>query len=141
MFLLGRCLIKAVDFYRLCFEAFAKTPYTVVLSVGRHIAIADLGALSPNFNVRNHVPQLAVLKQSRLFVTHGGMNSVNEGLFFGVPLMVFPQGADQHRNVLTYPITSLRRDLQKKFFAVKGRAEDVTYNGLCRYNASGQFNG
>lgn len=93
----GTVFNQAADFYRLCFEAFAQTPYAVVLSVGRHIDIADLGAIPPNFIVRNHVPQLAVLKQTRLFVTHGGMNSVNEGLFFGVPLIVFPQGADQHQ--------------------------------------------
>jgi MGT family glycosyltransferase len=36
-----------------------------------------------------------VLERAALFVTHGGMNSVNEAMRAGVPTLVVPQGADQ----------------------------------------------
>jgi MGT family glycosyltransferase len=41
------------------------------------------------------VPQLQVLDRAALFVTHGGMNSVNEAMLAGVPMLVVPLGADQ----------------------------------------------
>ncbi|MFG2316063.1 macrolide family glycosyltransferase [Streptomyces tendae] len=67
---------------------------TVVVSTGKTDPSA-LGELPGNVLVRRSVPQLQVLDRAALFITHGGMNSVNEALFAGVPLLVVPQGADQ----------------------------------------------
>ncbi len=57
--------------------------------------ITDLGELPENVLVYNHVPQLEVLQIARVFISHGGMNSVQEGLYFGVPLLLFPQTEEQ----------------------------------------------
>jgi MGT family glycosyltransferase len=57
--------------------------------------MSRLGALPTNFIVRPFVPQLWVLRHAALFITHAGMNSVNEGLFASVPLLMIPQAADQ----------------------------------------------
>ena len=67
---------------------------TVIVSTG-HEEPADLGPLPANVLARRSVPQLEVLDRAALFVTHGGMNSVNEALRAGVPTLVVPQGADQ----------------------------------------------
>lgn len=67
---------------------------TAVVSAGRTDPVA-LGPLPSNVLVRPFVPQPEVLARSALFVTHGGMNSVNEALYAGVPMLVVPQGADQ----------------------------------------------
>ena len=49
---------------------------------------------------QGHLPQLLVLKNSnvRLFITHGGHNSVHEGVYYGKPLVVVPGAIDQHQN-------------------------------------------
>lgn len=48
-----------------------------------------------NAIVRAHVPQLEILRRAALFISHGGMNSVSEALYYGVPLLLAPQSADQ----------------------------------------------
>ena len=45
--------------------------------------------------MRAHVPQLEVLRRASAFVSHGGMNSVSESLYFGVPLVCVPQMGEQ----------------------------------------------
>jgi MGT family glycosyltransferase len=91
---LGTTFHNVPAFYRACFDALGGGPWQVVLSTGG--ANLDLGAPPENFLVRPFVPQLALLERAGAFVTHGGMNSANEALYFGVPLVVVPQRGDQH---------------------------------------------
>lgn len=86
------------DFYLKCFEAFADLPCKVIMSVGKHVDIPSLGPIPANFLVRNRVPQLDVLKRAQVFVSHGGMNSINESTYFGVPLVMVPQQFEQAFN-------------------------------------------
>lgn len=92
---LGTVFNQAIDFYKLCFKAFGNTNHTVVMSIGKQNQIGDLGDIPGNFIVKQYVPQTEVLQHAKLFITHGGMNSTNEGLYYGVPLIVIPQNADQ----------------------------------------------
>lgn len=76
-------------------NALAALGHPVVISTGGRLDPAQLGAMPANVVVRRWVPQLALLRRAALAVTHGGMNTVNEALLFGVPLVVVPQAADQ----------------------------------------------
>lgn len=51
-----------------------------------------------NVHLEKYVPQLNVLKYTDVFITHGGKNSINEALKFGVPMIVFPAGGEQEYN-------------------------------------------
>lgn len=93
---LGTVFNDKADFYRMCYEAFADIGRTVVLSIGKRTNIPALGTMPRNFIVQEFVPQLELLQRTALFVTHGGMNSVSEALYYGVPLIVIPQSADQN---------------------------------------------
>ncbi|CCW05415.1 TPA: glycosyl transferase [Bacillus cereus] len=92
---MGTVFNQQMDFYYICFETFKNFPATIILSVGKHIDINQLKNIPPNFKVYNYVPQLEVLKQANLFITHGGMNSSSESLYFGVPMIVIPVMGDQ----------------------------------------------
>ncbi|WP_339318274.1 macrolide family glycosyltransferase [Paenibacillus sp. FSL R10-2734] len=92
---MGTVFNQAIHFYKLCFEAFGNTDHTIVMSVGDKVQINDLGPIPKNFIVKNYVSQTDMLQYTKLFITHGGMNSAHEGLYYGVPLIVIPQSADQ----------------------------------------------
>jgi MGT family glycosyltransferase len=82
-------------FYKYCMEAFSGEASIVVLSVGTKVDINSLGAIPQNFIVRNTVPQLQVLKRANAFISHGGLNSVSEALYYGVPIVAIPLANDQ----------------------------------------------
>ncbi|PEC82277.1 glycosyl transferase family 1 [Bacillus cereus] len=92
---LGTVFNEALDFYKLCMKAFENSDYTIVMSIGNKTKISDLGNIPKNFIVKNYVPQTKLLTYTKLFITHGGMNSTHEGLHNGIPLIVIPQSADQ----------------------------------------------
>ena len=94
---IGTILKGRENFFRACLEAFEKEKVTVVLSVG-NFDISRLKHIPENFVIRNRVPQIAVLKQASLFITHGGMNSVSEAMIHGVPMLVIPFVSDQPVN-------------------------------------------
>jgi MGT family glycosyltransferase len=93
---LGTIFNALPKFYHACLEAFGGTQCRVLIATGAKVDIGALGPVPANIALREHVPQLAVLKRAALFITHGGMNSTSEALANGVPLLVFPQHGDQH---------------------------------------------
>lgn len=96
---LGSAFTKQPAFYRECVRAFADLPgWHLVLQVGRHVDPADLGAVPESVEVRDWVPQLAILRQADLFVTHAGAGGSQEGLATATPMIAVPQAVDQFGN-------------------------------------------
>lgn len=102
---LGTIFNKSVEFYESCFEAFGSMDVKIIMSVGMNIDISSFKNVPNNFIIRNYVPQLEILKYADLFITHGGMNSTNEGLYYSVPLIVIPHFFDQP--VVAYRVAEL----------------------------------
>ena len=81
--------------YQACIEAVKGTHWQVILSVGDQVDAGKLQKLSENVFVHSTVDQIAVLGKADAFLTHCGMNSASEGLYFGVPLVMLPQTSEQ----------------------------------------------
>lgn len=92
---MGTVINNSVGFYKKCIEALADTEYQTIISVGNLINIEDLGDIPDNITISRFVDQIAVLSQADVFLTHCGMNSVNESLYYKVPLVMFPQTSEQ----------------------------------------------
>lgn len=81
--------------YRNCVEALKDTGYQVILSVGDHVPVEAFGELPEQIRVYPKVDQIAVLQKADVFLTHCGMNSASEGLYYGVPLVMLPKTSEQ----------------------------------------------
>lgn len=81
------------EFYRNCINVLAKTGWQAIISMGTNTDHFD--DLPENIQVYESVDQMAVLSIADAFITHCGMNSASEGLYFGVPLVLFPQTPEQ----------------------------------------------
>ena len=82
-------------FYKTCISALKDTDYQIVMSVGNLVSIDEFGKLPENVSVFPHVDQIAVLEKADVFVSHCGMNSACESLYFSVPLVMLPQTTEQ----------------------------------------------
>ena len=82
------------QFYRNCINVLAPTGWQVIISMGTNTDHFD--DLPENIQVYESVDQMAVLSIADAFITHCGMNSASEGLYYGVPLVLFPQTPEQN---------------------------------------------
>lgn len=84
-----------MPFYKSCISALANTEYQVIMSVGNVVDTEAFGKLPENISVYPTVDQIALLEQADVFVSHCGMNSVSESLYFEVPLVMVAQTSEQ----------------------------------------------
>lgn len=77
---------------------FSRRPdLNLVVGLGGRSIAAQLTALPDNVLLLEYAPQLEVLQQADAVITHGGISTINESLFHGVPLIVCSSGhVDQH---------------------------------------------
>jgi len=92
---LGTVLNKNCSFYKSCMEALCDLPCDAIMSVGMGTDMSALGNMPANFSVYPRVNQMDVLGRADLFISHCGMNSAMESLYCGVPMVCFPQHAEE----------------------------------------------
>jgi zeaxanthin glucosyltransferase len=90
----GSFLSARADVLARVVEALRPLPVRVALATGS-ADVTNLGELPAHWLVRGFLPQVAILRQAGLAVTHGGNNSITEALSFDVPLLVLPFSTDQ----------------------------------------------
>jgi MGT family glycosyltransferase len=85
----GTAYTDNLEIYRACVEVLSE--YRLVMATGK-VDPAELGV------GERMQPQLDVLAHADVFVTHAGMGSASESLWFGVPTVAIPQAVDQFTN-------------------------------------------
>ena len=133
---LGTVLNKKDSFYRNCMEALKGENMDVIMAVGSRTDIPSLGDVPSNFTIYPRVDQLQVLQEASVFITHCGMNSVSESLYFGVPLVLFPQQPEE--GAVARRVRELGAGIFLKSTRPAVLKRTVTYlleNKSCRENA------
>ncbi len=54
----------------------------------------EIKKIPERVRVFDFVPQITVLQDTYLFITHGGINSLKEAIYMTVPLLVYPINLD-----------------------------------------------
>ena len=114
---LGSINTDFIEFYKMCINTFEGSDYYVVMSVGKKCNMNQLGRIPSNFYVGNFLPQLAILKQTDVFITHAGFNSVSEALYYGIPLYTLPIVNDQ------YMVAKRIKDME---LGIVGKFKEIT---------------
>ena len=92
---LGTVINDRPGFYRTLIDALCGTCVDLLISCGKAFDPAQLGEVSDNVRIEQYVDQMEVLSRASLFITHCGMNSASEGMWMGVPELLFPLTGEQ----------------------------------------------
>jgi UDP:flavonoid glycosyltransferase YjiC (YdhE family) len=86
----GSVFSSDVDFLKRLLQIVAGRPeWDLVISLSDRVAVADLGPLPERVHAFSWVPQLQVLKDADVVVMHGGVNTADECVVNGVPMLVY----------------------------------------------------
>jgi zeaxanthin glucosyltransferase len=92
----GTILNGQVDVFRTIVAAVAKNKnLQLVLSIGDQIDPKQIGSAPNNAIIVRQAPQLELLKQTTVCITHAGLNTALESLAQGVPQLAIPVTYDQ----------------------------------------------
>ena len=93
---MGTILNGRVDVFRTIVAAVAKhKDIQLVLSVGEQVDPERIGPTPNNAIIVKRAPQLELLKEATVCITHAGLNTVLESLAQGVPQLAIPITYDQ----------------------------------------------
>src|SRR5580704_9082096 len=93
---MGTILNGRLDVFRTILAALAKhKDLQLILSVGDQVDPNQIGPFPDNAIIVKRAPQLELLKQTSVCITHAGLNTVLESLTQGVPQVAIPVTFDQ----------------------------------------------
>lgn len=81
------------DYFRRVIDAIADKPnWDLILAVGHKLPLDHFDPLPNNVYLFQQVPQLDLLSRADVVLNHGGIGTINEAIFLGVPMVVYSDG-------------------------------------------------
>ncbi len=90
LFSLGTTSNDRLSLFVDCVQAFADSPWHMVITLGGRFRPEDLGPLPPNVEAHEWIRHPEVLAHASAYVCQAGMGSVMESLAYAVPVVAVP---------------------------------------------------
>ena len=91
---LGTAFNNWPEYYPILFDAVRDLDINVFAALGT-IDPDSLTDVPANVELGKMVPQLDILSQASVFITHAGMGGTGESIYYGVPMIAIPQMDEQ----------------------------------------------
>ncbi len=91
---LGTAFNNWPEYYPILFDAVRDLDINVFVALGS-IDPDSLKDIPAHVEVGQMVPQLDILSQASVFITHAGMGGTGEAIYYGVPMIAIPQMDEQ----------------------------------------------
>lgn len=91
---LGTAFNNWPEYYPILFDAVRDLDINVFAALGA-IDPDSLTDVPANVELGKMVPQLDILSQASVFITHAGMGGTGEAIYYGVPMIALPQMDEQ----------------------------------------------
>lgn len=91
---LGTAFNNWPEYYPILFDAVRDLDINVFAALGA-VDPNSLENIPENVEVAQMVPQLDILSQASVFITHAGMGGTGEAIYYGVPMIAIPQMDEQ----------------------------------------------
>lgn len=111
---LGTAIIEEKEFFDLLVTAFSRLRRPTVIYVDPGNAAKIKPGLPKNIEIAELGSQLKYLKESLLFITHGGACSILESIYYEVPMIILPQIVEHKINSENVSRLGLGIQLEKK---------------------------
>lgn len=122
----GTVFNEKPELFKLFIDFFEKAEHKVIISTGSNESvykiIKQMNKCS-NIEIYQFVNQLDMLSRSSLFITHAGFNSMYEGLYFTVPMLMIPHVPEQYFNA---------QKIQELYAGYLLREENISYKFLTK---------
>jgi zeaxanthin glucosyltransferase len=79
-----------LSFLKKLFQVDTDESYLLLISLNSDQKDIDGLTVHENIYIFKSLPQLEILRHADLFITHGGLNSIKESIWAGVPVLVYP---------------------------------------------------
>ena len=151
---LGTVFNEKIDLFTLFIDTFNGTNHQVIITTGNNETVCRaLKNISVNSNIHifKFVNQVEILSKASLFITHAGFNSIYEGLYFTVPMLMIPHIPEQYFNAIRVKelnagyllnadkiqkegLAKALGEVQKEWFTYKSSAIKIRQSFLKSYN-------